>query len=97
MSLGNCRFVYFVCSSDRLAGTGTNHYKNSFGYYRSNRDLVPFLPAESKACPGMGWRMGVEVVIDCAQPNGWKITSVNPNVKQFLSEGGSLERYISSL
>ena len=56
-----------------------------------------FLPAESKACLGMGWRMDVEVVIDCAQPDGWKVTSVNPNVKQFLSEGGSLGSYIRSL
>ena len=71
-----------------------NSYEKGFGYYRSNRDTVPVLPAESKACPGMRWRMGVEVVIDCAPPNGWKITSVDPNVKQFLSEGGSLGSYI---
>ena len=48
--------------------------------YRSDRDLVPVLPAESKACPGMGWRMCVEVVIGCAQHDGWKITSVDSNV-----------------
>ena len=58
-----------------------NGYEMGFGYYRSNRDLVPVLAVESNACPGMGWRMGIEVVIDCAQPDGWKITSVNPNVK----------------
>ena len=34
--------------------------------------------------------MGIEVVIDCAQPDGWKITSVDQNVKLFLSGGGSL-------
>ena len=39
----------------------------------------------------LGWEgMGVEVVIDCAQPDGWKITSVDQNVKQILSGGGSL-------
>ena len=66
-----------------------NDYENGFGNYRSDRDLVPVLPAESKACPGMGWRMGIEVVIDCAQPDGWKITSVEPKVKQILSGGDS--------
>ena len=45
----------------------------------------------------MGWRMGVEVGIYCAQPDGWKITSVDPNVKQFLSGGDSLGSYIRSL
>ena len=49
--------------------------------YRSNRDPVPVLLAESKACPGMGWRMCVELVVGCAQPDGWKITSVEPNVE----------------
>ena len=63
----------------------------------SNRDLVPVLPVESNACPGMGWRMCVEVVVDCAQPDGWKITSVDPNVEQFLSGGGSLGSHIRSL
>ena len=74
-----------------------NGYEKGFGYYRSDRDLVPVLPAESNACPGMGWRMGIEVVIDCAQPDGWKITSVKPNVKQFLSGGGSKGSHIRSL
>ena len=59
-----------------------NGYEKGLGYYRSDRVLIPVLPVESKACLGMGWRMGVEVVIDCAQPDGWKITSVDPNVKQ---------------
>ena len=57
--------------------------------YRSDRDLVPFFLAESKTCPGMGWKMCVELVIGYAQPDGWKITSVKPNVEQFLSGGGS--------
>ena len=61
------------------------------------RDPVPVLPAESKACPGMGWRMGIEVVIHCAQPDGWKITSVKPNVECFLSGGGSEGSHIRSL
>ena len=66
-------------------------------FIRSDRNLVAVLPAESKACPGMGWRMGIEVVIDCAQPEGWKITSVEPNVEQFLSGGGSKGSPIRSL
>ena len=74
-----------------------NGYEKGFGYYTSDREPVPVLPAESNACPGMGWRMCVEVVIDCAQSDGWKITSVNPNVKQFLSGGGSLGSHIRSL
>ena len=65
--------------------------------YRSDRDLVPILLAESKACPGMGWRMCVELVIGCAQPDGWKITSVEPNVEWFLSGGGSEGSHIRSL
>ena len=65
--------------------------------YRSNRDPVPVLPVESKACTGMGLRMGIEVVIGCAQPDGWKITTVEPTVKQFLSRGGSKGSHIRSL
>ena len=65
--------------------------------YRSDRDPVPVLLAESKAWPGMGWRMCVELVIGCAQPDGWKITSVKPNVEQFLSGGGSEGKHIRSL
>ena len=71
--------------------------KRALAIYRSDRDLVPVIPAESKACPGMGWRMGIEVVIGCAQPDGWKITSVKPNVEQFLSGGGSEGNHIRSL
>ena len=48
-----------------------------------------FFLQRAKHALGWGWRMGIEVVIDCAQPDGWKITSVNPNVKQFLSGDGS--------
>ena len=47
--------------------------------------------------PGMGCRMGIEVVIGCAQPDGWKITSVKPNVEQFLSGGHSEGSHIRSL
>ena len=43
--------------------------------YHSDRDLVTVLLVESKTCPGMGWRMCVGLVIGCAQPEGWKITS----------------------
>ena len=74
-----------------------NSYEKGLGYYRTNRDPAPVLPVESNACPGMRWRMCVEVVIDCAQPDGWKITSVDPNVKVFLSGGGSLGSHIRSL
>ena len=65
--------------------------------YRSNRDLVTILPAESKICPGMGWRMCVELVVGCAQPDGWKITSVKPNVEWFLSGSGSKGSHMRSL
>ena len=65
--------------------------------YRSNRDPVPFLLVESKACPGMGWKMCVELVVGCAQPDGWKITSVEHNVEWFLSGGGSKGSHIRSL
>ena len=47
-------------------------------------------------CPQMGWRMGVEVVDDCAQPDRWKIASLKTNMKQFLSGGGSLGSHIRS-
>ena len=66
--------------------------------YRSDRDLVLVLPVECKACPGRGWRMCVEVIIiGCAQPDGWKITSVKPNVEWFLSGAGSKGSHIRSL
>ena len=64
--------------------------------YRSVRDPVPVLHVDSKACQGMGWRMCVELVIGCAQPDGWKITSVEHNVEWFLSEGGSEGSHIRS-
>ena len=64
--------------------------------YRSYRYLVPVLLVESKACPGMGWGMCVELV-GCAQPDGWKISSVKPNMEGFLSGGGSKGSYIRSL
>ena len=65
--------------------------------HMSKTDLVPILPVESKACPGMGWRMCVELVVGCAQPDGWKITSVKPDVEWFLSGGGSEGSQIRSL
>ena len=74
-----------------------NGYEKGFGYYRCDRDPVPVFPAESSTCPGMGWRMCVVVVVGCAQCDGWKITSVDPNMEQFLSKGGSLGSYIRSL
>ena len=112
MSLGNCWFVYFFyfvfffCmqlqsrmdnESTDLLGQVQTVMRRALAIYRSNRDPIPVLPAESKACPGMGWRMGVEVVIGCVQPGGWKITSVETNVEQFLSRGGSEGSHIRSL
>ena len=47
-----------------------NGYEKGFGYYRSDRDLVPVLPVESNACPRVGWRMCVVVDVGCAQPGG---------------------------
>ena len=37
------------------------------------------------------------VVVGCAQPDRWKITSVDPNVEWFLSKGGSLGSHIRSI
>ena len=51
----------------------------------------------AKHAQGMGWRMCAELVIGCAQPDGRKITSVEPNVEQFLSGGGSEGSHIRSL
>ena len=74
-----------------------NGYEKGFGNYRSNRDPVPVLPAESSACPRVEWRMCAVVVVGCAQPYRWKITSVNPNLKQFLSVGDFLGSHIRSV
>ena len=41
--------------------------------------------------------MCVGVVIGCAQPYGWKITSVEPNVEWLLSGGGSKGSHMRSL
>ena len=80
-----------------LAGIGTNVYEKEFDYYRSDRDLIPILPAESKCMPWDGIEGVCRVVVGCAQPNGWKITSVDLNVEWFLSGGGSLGSHIRSL
>ena len=71
--------------------------RRALAIYRSDRDPVPILLVESKACPGMGWRMCVELVGGCAQPDGWKITSVEHNVEWFLSGGGCKASHIRSL
>ena len=63
------------------------------GYYRSNRDLVPILPVESECMTQGGMEQVCRVVIGCAQPDGWKITSANPNVERFCSRGGSIESH----
>ena len=60
------------------------------GYFRSNRDLVPILPVESKCMPWGGMEDVCRVVVGCTQPDGWKITSADPNAEWFLSRGGSL-------
>ena len=41
--------------------------------------------------------MCVELIVGCAQPDGWKITSVESNVEQFLSGGGYEGGHIRSL
>ena len=81
----------------RLAGIGMNIHEKGFGYYKSDRDLVPILPVESKCMPQGGMESVCRVVVGCPQPNGWKITSVDPNVEWFLSGGGSLGSHIRSL
>ena len=74
----------------RIAGMGKNDYWKSFGYFTGviETQYSSFL-AVSKAYPGMGWGMCVDLIVGCAQPYGWKITSVEPNVEWFLSGGGS--------
>ena len=72
-------------------------WEEALAIYRRDRDPVPVLLAESKACPWMGWRMCVELVIGCAQRDGWKITSVKPSVEWFLSGSGSEGSHIRSL
>ena len=51
---------------------------------------MPILPVESKCMPQGGMEGVCRVVIGCAQPDRWKITSANPNAEWFLSGGGSL-------
>ena len=82
----------------RIAGMGTNEYWKGFGYFTGAIETwySSFLVA-SKAYPGMGWRMCVELIVGCAQPYGWKITSVKLNVERFLSRGGSKRGHIRSL
>ena len=82
----------------RIAGMGTNDYWKSFGYFTGVIETwYPSFLAVSEAYPGMGWRMCVELIVGFAQPDGWKITSVQPNVEQFLSGGGSDGGHIRSL
>ena len=82
----------------RIAGMGMNVYWKSFGYFTGVIETrYSSLLAASEAYPGMGWRMCVELIVGCAQPYGWKITSVEPNVEWFLSGGGSKGSHIRSL
>ena len=81
----------------RLAGIGTNVHGKGFGYYRSDRELVPILYVESECMPWSGMEGVYRVVIGHAQPDRWKITSANPNVEEFLSGGGSSGSHIRSL
>ena len=66
------------------------------GYYRSDRDLVPILPVESECMPQVGMEGMCRVVIGYAQPDGWKITSADPNAGWFLSRGGFLRESLRS-
>ena len=43
-----------------------------------------FLAKESKCMPQGGMEGVCMVVISCVQPDGWKITSANPNGDQFI-------------
>ena len=81
----------------RIAGMGTNDYWKSFGYSTGVIETqYPSFLVASKAYLGMGWRMCVELIVGCAQPDGWKITSVEPNVEWFLSGGGSEGGHVRS-
>ena len=82
----------------RIAGMGTNDYwKKLWLFTGAIETRYPSFLVASKAYPGMGWRMCVELIVGCAQPYGWKITSVKPNVEWFLSGGGSEGGHIRSL
>ena len=82
----------------RIAGMGMNGYwKKLWLFTGAIETQYPSFLAGSKAYPGMEWRMCVELIIGCAQPYGWKITSVKPNVEWFLSGGGSEGGHIRSL
>ena len=74
-----------------------NVHEKCFGYYRSDRNLVPILPEESECMPQGGMEGCCKVVTDCAQPDRWKIASADPNAEWFLSGGGSLGSHIRSL
>ena len=82
----------------RIAGMGTNVYCMKLWLFTGviETRYSSFLVA-SKAYPGMGWRMCVELIVGCAQFYGWKITSVESNVEWFLSGGGSEWGHIRSL
>ena len=43
----------------------------------------------ANACSRVEWRV-CRVVNGCTQPDGWKVTSADPNGEWFLSGGGSL-------
>ena len=73
-----------------------NVQKRSFGYYRSDRDPIPILSVEIKCMPQGAMKGVCRVVIGCAQPDGCKKISVDPNMEQFLSGGGSLWSHIRS-
>ena len=82
----------------RIAGICMNDYWKSFGYFTGVIETwYPSFLVASKAYPRMGWRMCVELIVGCAQPDRWKITSVEPNVEWFLSGGGSEGGHIRSL
>ena len=65
----------------RIAGMGMNVYWMKLWLFTGaiETQYSSFLVA-SEAYPGMGWRMCVELIIGCAQPYGWKITSVETNL-----------------
>ena len=82
----------------RIAGMGTNDYWMKLWLFRGVIETwYPSFLVAKKAYPGMGWRMCVELIIGCAQPYGWKITSVKTNVEWFMSGGGSDGGHIRSL
>ena len=64
-----------------MAGIGVIVYRKCFGWLTGVIETwyLSFLVRESKCMPQGGMESVCRVVIGCAQPDGWKIASADPN------------------